>query len=69
GIISAGQKVEHYEIATYGTLSAFATTLGELDAAELLQQTLQEEKDADQTLTEVAVSSINVEAAEEEDEE
>ena len=69
GIISAGQKVEHYEIASYGTLCAFATTLGETEAAELLQQTLQEEKDADKTLTEVAESSINVEAADEDEEE
>lgn len=69
GIISAGQKVEHYEIASYGTLCTFATTLGETEAAALLQQTLQEEKDADQTLTEVAESSINVEAANEDDEE
>ena len=73
GIISAGQKVEHYEIATYGTLTAFAKILGENEAADLLYQTLTEEKEADEKLTEVAESSINVEAAnegeEEEDEE
>ena len=62
GIISAAQKVEHYEIATYGTLCAFAKTLGEDEVASLLQQTLDEEKEADQTLTEIAESSINVEA-------
>jgi len=62
GIISAGQKVEHYEIATYGTLCAFAKTLGEDEVASLLQQTLDEEKEADQKLTEIAESSINVEA-------
>jgi ferritin-like metal-binding protein YciE len=64
GIISAAQKVEHYEIATYGTLCAFAKTLGEDEVATLLHQTLDEEKEADQTLTEIAESSINVEAEE-----
>ncbi len=64
-IISAAQKVEHYEIASYGTLVAFANTLGESDAAALLEETLNEEKEADQTLTEIAESSINIEAAEE----
>jgi ferritin-like metal-binding protein YciE len=62
GIISAGQKVEHYEIATYGTLCAFAKTLGEDEAASLLQQTLNEEKEADEKLTQVAESSVNLEA-------
>jgi len=62
GIISAGQKVEHYEIATYGTLCAFAKTLGEDEVASLLHKTLDEEKEADQKLTEIAESSINVEA-------
>ena len=61
-IISAAQKVEHYEIATYGTLAAFAKTLGEEDAAMLLAETLNEEKEADETLTGIAESSINVEA-------
>lgn len=69
GIISAGQKVEHYEIASYGTLRQFAETLGLEDAADLLQTTLDEEKAADQKLTEVAVSAVNVEANEEEVEE
>jgi ferritin-like metal-binding protein YciE len=64
GIISAGQKVEHYEIATYGTLRQFAQTLGLDDVAELLQTTLDEEKAADQKLTEVAVTAVNVEANE-----
>jgi len=63
GIISAAQKVEHYEIASYGTLRTFAETLGLNDAAGLLAQTLEEEKAADQKLTEVAVSAINLEAA------
>ncbi|MEO6819917.1 MAG: ferritin-like domain-containing protein [Ginsengibacter sp.] len=68
GIILAGQKVEHYEIATYGTLTEFAKTLGENEVAELLYQTLTEEKAADEKLTKVAESSINVEAAEADDE-
>jgi len=63
GIISAGQKVEHYEIATYGTLCTFAKTLGEDKAASLLAETLHEEKKADEKLSEIAESAINVEAA------
>lgn len=62
-IISAAQKVEHYEIASYGTLATFAKTLGLNDAAELLVETLNEEKNADETLTTVAESAINVKAA------
>lgn len=65
GIISAAQKVEHYEIASYGTLRQFAETLGLDDADELLQATLDEEKAADEKLIEVAVSAINVQANEE----
>jgi ferritin-like metal-binding protein YciE len=68
GIISAGQKIEHYEIATYGTLRTFAKTLGLNDAADLLEQTLKEEKAADEKLTDVAESAINVDAAHEEEE-
>ena len=64
GIIAASQKVEHYEIATYGTLRTFAEVLGEDEAMELLQQSLDEEKSADEKLTEIAVSHINSEAAE-----
>ncbi len=64
GIISAGQKVEHYEIASYGTLRQFAETLGLTKAAQLLERTLNEEKAADEKLTEVALSTVNVEAAE-----
>ena len=67
-IISAAQKVEHYEIASYGTLRAFAETLGLDDAAALLEQTLGEEKNADEKLTEVALSAINLEAASEPEE-
>jgi ferritin-like metal-binding protein YciE len=62
GIISAAQKVEHYEIASYGTLCAFAKTLGENEIAKLLEQTLKEERQADDTLTQVAESSVNEEA-------
>jgi len=64
GIISAGQKIEHYEMASYGTLRQFAETLGLTEAVSLLEATLNEEKAADQKLSEVA-QSINVEAAEE----
>lgn len=69
GIIAASQKIEHYEIATYGTLAAFAQTLGEEEAVALLQQTLEEEKEADTLLTEVAYNNINFEAAAEDEEE
>jgi ferritin-like metal-binding protein YciE len=67
GIISAAQKVEHYEIATYGTLKTFAKTLGLNDIADLLEETLNEEKNADETLTSVAESSINVRASQTEE--
>ncbi|MBF4515474.1 ferritin-like domain-containing protein [Flavobacterium sp. ANB] len=67
GIIAASQKIEHYEIATYGTLRQFAETLGFTEAASLLELTLDEEKGADKKLTEVAVNAINVEAAEEDE--
>ncbi|UMY65455.1 MULTISPECIES: ferritin-like domain-containing protein [unclassified Flavobacterium] len=66
GIISAAQKIEHYEIASYGTLAAFARTLGEEEVAALLEETLAEEKEADVELTENAYNNINFEAAEEE---
>jgi ferritin-like metal-binding protein YciE len=69
GIIAASQKIEHYEIATYGTLAAFAQTLGEEEAVALLQQTLEEEKEVDTLLTEVAYNNINFEAAAEDEEE
>ncbi|MEJ7610869.1 MAG: ferritin-like domain-containing protein [Ferruginibacter sp.] len=63
GIISAGQKTEHYEIASYGTLCAFAKTLGLEKAASLLAETLEEEKAADSKLSEIAGHSINIGAA------
>ena len=62
-IISAAQKVEHYEIASYGTLSTFAATLGLTEISDLLEATLEEEKTADETLTEVAETAVNIEAA------
>lgn len=65
GIILAAQKVEHYEIATYGGLSQVATTLGLEDVAALLEETLAEEKNADRVLTEVAENNINFKASEE----
>jgi ferritin-like metal-binding protein YciE len=64
GIISAGQKIEHYEIATYGTLRQFAERLELSKAVDLLEQTLKEEKTADRKLYEIAVSVVNVQAAE-----
>jgi ferritin-like metal-binding protein YciE len=67
GIIAASQKIEHYEIATYGTLAAFAQTLGEDDAVLLLEKTLAEEKEADSLLTEAAYNTINFDAKEEEE--
>lgn len=62
GIIAAAQKVEHYEIATYGTLCTYANTLGLKDAATILHEILEEEKSADLKLTDVAVSTINIQA-------
>lgn len=66
GIISAGQKIEHYEIASYGTLCQFAETLNLDEAVLLLEATLDEEKTADEKLSEVATNAINVEAANQE---
>lgn len=66
GIIAAAQKIEHYEIATYGSLKSFANTLGEFEAASLLEETLEEEKESDQKLTDIAESIVNLEAAGEE---
>jgi len=69
GIIMAAQKVEHYEIATYGSLVQLAKTLGMNDAAEILHQTLDEEKQADEKLTEIAEWNVNQAAAQEAGEE
>lgn len=62
GIIAASQKIEHYEIASYGTLCAWSETLGEKEALSLLKEILSEEKDADTTLTEAAYNKINFDA-------
>jgi ferritin-like metal-binding protein YciE len=62
GLIFAGQKAEHYEIATYGGLVQLAKTLGYNDAANLMSQTLAEEKQADALLTQIAESSANRQA-------
>ena len=61
GLIAAAQKVEHYEIASYGTLATYGKILGLDEAVELLEETLAEEKETDEKLTELA-SQINVEA-------
>jgi ferritin-like metal-binding protein YciE len=63
-LIGAAQRVEHYEIAAYGTVIAFAKALGEEEQAEILKETLDEEKDTDEKLTELA-ASINEMAVEE----
>jgi ferritin-like metal-binding protein YciE len=64
-VIMAGQKVEHYEIATYGSLVQLAKTLGHDDVAQLLATTLEEEKKADELLTSIAENNVNYEAMEE----
>jgi len=58
-LIGAAQKVEHYEMASYGTARTFARRLGDNYAADLLEQTLDEEKETDQKLTEIAESAVN----------
>ncbi|MCQ9639623.1 ferritin-like domain-containing protein [Chryseobacterium sp. WG14] len=64
-LIIAAQKVEHYEIATYGGLAQLAITMGHDKAADLLERTLQEEEDTDYQLTEIAETSINFDAEQE----
>jgi ferritin-like metal-binding protein YciE len=63
GILAAAQAIEHYEIARYGTMRAWAEELGMTEAAQLLQQTLDEEKKTDKLLSEIAIARINREAA------
>ena len=63
GLILAAQKVEHYEIAGYGSLCTYAEVLGETEARGLLDETLQEEKVADEKLSQIAESNINAQAA------
>jgi ferritin-like metal-binding protein YciE len=65
GLILSAQKVEHYEISTYGGLAQLAITLGLTDVADILAQTLAEEKETDELLTQLAESGINYQAAEE----
>jgi ferritin-like metal-binding protein YciE len=62
-LIAAAQRVEHYEISGYGTARTFAQRLGHMAAAQLLEQTLEEEKAADHKLTEIAERSVNLQAA------
>jgi ferritin-like metal-binding protein YciE len=67
-LIIAAQKVEHYEIASYGSLVQLAKTIGLNEAVDLLQETLDEEKETDVLLTELAVSSVNINAENEPEE-
>jgi len=62
GLIGAAQRVEHYEMAGYGTARTLASHLGHDDVADLLEQTLNEEKETDKKLTDLAESAVNVEA-------
>lgn len=66
GLIMAAQKVEHYEIASYGSLATLAATMGNAQIKELLGQTLQEEKDTDELLTQLAENNINQQAVQNE---
>jgi ferritin-like metal-binding protein YciE len=68
GVIMSAQKAEHYEIATYGGLVQLAKTLGHKEIADILYSTLEEEKQADQELTDIAENNINVEASQEPEE-
>jgi ferritin-like metal-binding protein YciE len=68
GLIAAAQKVEHYEIASYGSVRAYAKLLGDTKSAQLLEQTLEEEKATDAQLSELALTEVNLEAADKEDE-
>jgi ferritin-like metal-binding protein YciE len=63
GMLAAAQSVEHYEISRYGTLIAWAEELGMRDAARLLKETLQEEKNADKLLSQLAEGKLNRKAA------
>jgi ferritin-like metal-binding protein YciE len=64
GILAAAQAAEHYEIARYGTLRAWAELLGQAEAVELLSETLAEEKHADELLTSIADGGVNESATE-----
>jgi ferritin-like metal-binding protein YciE len=65
GLIASAQRIEHYEMAVYGTLRTYAQQLGFDEDGELLEETLEEEKGADQKLTELATECVNLEASEE----
>ncbi len=67
-LIIGAQKAEHYEIAAYGGLTTLAKTMGRMEIAELLAESLEEEKQTDELLTSIAESAINMQAAEEEGE-
>jgi ferritin-like metal-binding protein YciE len=62
GLIAAAQRVEHYEMAGYGSAREFARQLGDMSAVQLLEETLEEEKETDERLTEIAMSVVNDEA-------
>jgi ferritin-like metal-binding protein YciE len=61
-LIAAAQSVEHYEIAGYGSVQTWARELGQLEAADLLEETLEEERETDESLTEIAESLVNPDA-------
>jgi ferritin-like metal-binding protein YciE len=63
GLLAAAQAVEHYEISRYGTLKSWASKLGNKEAVKLLDETLAEEKKTDETLSKIATSAVNAEAA------
>jgi ferritin-like metal-binding protein YciE len=63
GLIAAAQRVEHYEIAGYGTARTYASLVGDKQGEKLLQKTLDEEAETDKKLTALATSSINIAAA------
>ena len=69
GMIASAQRIEHYEMAAYGTLRTYARLLGDTKAEKLLQKTLDEEKLTDEKLSKLAESGINIEAAEADEEE
>jgi ferritin-like metal-binding protein YciE len=68
GLIAGAQRVEHYEMAAYGSLRTWARQLGDDRAVQLLEETLNEEKEADKKLTEIAESGVNAEASQDEEE-
>ena len=69
GLIAAAQKVEHYEIAAYGTMRTWAEMLGHSKAAQLLEESLNEESEADEKLSQLAMTTVNVDAEDGSDEE